>query len=104
MYYTTYRYALVGFYIVVIGLLSAILLAVSFGAGILFLILFGLIGLFGMPLHFYLVGRRLDDYDGRIPMPNAGLGLLGVDIIDDRCGRPPESEEEVPNLPSDRFD
>lgn len=96
MYYTSYRFVLVGFYIVVIGLLSALAFTISFGAGVLFVVLFGLIGLIVFPLHFYLVGRRLDDYSGKIPMPNAGLGLLGVDILDDRYGTPPESEEDAP--------
>jgi hypothetical protein len=104
MYYSSYRIASIGVYVVVIGILSAVAFTISIGDGVLFLVLFGLIGLIGIPIHFYLVGRRLDDYSGRIPMPNAGLGLLGVDIIDDRYGTPPESDEDIPHIPSDQSD
>jgi hypothetical protein len=104
MYYSTYRNLSVSFYVVVFGLLSLLVFTLSLEAGVLFLVVFGLLGLIFLPLHFYLVGRRLDDYSGRIPMPGAGLGLLGVDIVDDRYGRPTISEEELPEIPSDQSD
>jgi hypothetical protein len=104
MYYSTYRNVSVIGYIVVIGLLSLLVFSISLGDGILYLIGFGLLGLIGLPIHFFLVGRRLDDYSGKIPMPNAGLGLFGVNIVDDRYGRPTVSDEELPEIPSDQSD
>ncbi len=83
MLFSTYRVATVVFYVVIMALLVLFLFTVSPGLALGFAIVFALIGLLGFAVNFALIRNRLNDYGGRIPMPNAGLGLLGVDIVDD---------------------
>ena len=83
MLYSTYRYGSVIFYAVVIGLLGGWVMTQSVGLGILFILGFALLGLLLFWVHFALMRARLDDYDGRIPMPNLGLGMWGVNVVDD---------------------
>jgi len=89
MYYSTYRWVSVIGYVVVMGLLGIFFFFLSFALGIAFLIGFALLGVVGFWVGFRLVEDRLDEYGGRIPMPNLGLGMWGVDIVDeDRAVRP----------------
>jgi len=83
MLFSTYRWVTVIFYVVALGLISLVVATYSVSDGILFVVLFSVIGLIGFWVHFSLIENRLEDYDGRIPMPNGGLGLLGIDIVDD---------------------
>jgi len=84
MYYSTYRRVSVLAYILLMGTLCLWLtLAIGVGVGVLFIVLLSLLGLISFKIHFALTEARLDDYGGRIPVPNIGLGMWGVDIIDD---------------------
>lgn len=83
MLFSTYRVATVVLYVVIMGLIVLFLAIVSPGLALGFAFVFALIGLLGFAVNFALIRNRLNDYGGRIPMPNAGLGLLGVDIVDD---------------------
>jgi hypothetical protein len=71
MMYSTYRSITIGGYVVFGLLVFGVLLPVSPGLAVAFLLLLGLIGAVGVPLHLALTRDRLDDHDGRIPMPGA---------------------------------
>ena len=81
---STYRRVFVAGWIIVSALLSLLLALISPGLGLLAAIVFALTGLATYPIQFGLLEARLRDHGGRFPMPGVGLGLWGVDIIDDR--------------------
>ena len=82
MLFSTYKKVSIIGYAVVAVLVGGLLYLISPFLGIFFLVAMGLVALV-FPLHFALVEARLDDHGGRIPMPYMGLGMWGVDIVDD---------------------
>jgi hypothetical protein len=98
MLLSTYKRASIAVYVVAMALVSVVALALSLTFGIVFIALFVALGALVFPWHFARVEDRMADYGGRIPMPNAGLGLWGVDIVDDKMAgvyRDPRSEARV---------
>ncbi len=84
MYYSAYRRALVVGWIALTAAFGLVGLLVSVGLAIAFVVALALTGALVLPLQFWLLRGRLDDHDGRFPMPALGLGMYGVDVIDDR--------------------
>ncbi|MGC2289662.1 MAG: zinc ribbon domain-containing protein [Thermoplasmata archaeon] len=83
MYYSTYRDLTYAAIVVIALFVGAIAATISLGGAIVLAAVFLVFGFMAAVAHLYLVRSRLADYGGRFPMPNAGLGLLGVDILDD---------------------
>jgi hypothetical protein len=94
MLYSTYQRVSVAIYVVSLGLLSLVVFSLSTALGIAFVLFFTLFGVISFWVHFSLMEDRLDEYGGRIPMPNAGLGIWGVDVVDDDYARPGEAGDD----------
>jgi hypothetical protein len=83
MNYSAYRIVTViglAFVVVVIG---GAALSISLGLGIVALLILTPLAFFGGWFYLSLIEDRLDEYGGQIPMANAGLGVLGVNIVDE---------------------
>jgi len=85
MYYSTYRWTLIGVYVLIGGVIS---IAVSFsdiGVGILVAVTYGFVGLVFFPIHFAVMGDRLRQFDGVFPHPSwVWPRFQWPRIIDDR--------------------
>jgi hypothetical protein len=106
MLYSAYRRFLIVGWVVFIVILGGLLFLVAPGFAVAFVIFMLVFGLIVIPLHLALTRDRLDDHDGRIPMPSMGLGMWGVDVVDDNspsAGYSPAYDgpnDEVPPPPT----
>ncbi len=102
MYYSTYRNFTYGAVVAIALFVGIVAATISLGGAIMLAAVFLLFGLLGAVVHLHLIRARLLDYGGRFPMPNAGLGVLGVDIVDDDYD---DSETHEPtDLPSNTLE
>jgi hypothetical protein len=93
--FSTYKRVTVAAYVIIVVLVGLLFYAADPVAGWfwwLFASLFAIV----LPIQFSRVQERMDEYGGRIPMPNGGLGLWGVDVVDDD---PPSARD--PDEPTD---
>jgi len=85
MYYSTYRWALIGFYVLVGGLISIAISFSDLGVGILVAVTYGFVGLVFFPIHFSVEGNRLRQFNGVFPHPSwVWPWFQWPRIIDDR--------------------
>lgn len=87
MNYSAYRSTMIVAWIVVTLVFGLVGILISVGFGLTLVVALVVLGAVCLPLNLYLIEARLDDYGGRIPVPNLGLGMWGVDIVDDRAPR-----------------
>jgi hypothetical protein len=93
MLFSTYRWVTVSFYVIGMAFLTLFVWAFAPSFVIGFVVIFALLGLLAFWVNFFLIRARLDDYGGRIPFPG-GLGLLGVDIVDDDADHADDTDSD----------